>query len=147
MHINRTKRLKVQLLASTVVAFAVAALVPQAYAGFKLPKVSPPKIRVPNVGRPGLPKPFFRPLKQPKIRVPLVSRPVLPTKPGPWQKKLGTEMAAGAAGGAAGGAAFGSGAGPAGTVAGAAGGAAAGAVGGGVGYTFKNHAKKKWGWK
>lgn len=65
----------------------------------------------------------------------------------PSQQRMSTEVVGGTFGGALAGGVFGSFAGPAGTVIGAAGGALAGGVGAAAGTTFKEHARRRWGWR
>lgn len=138
MRLSKPQTSRCALVAAVTAVLTVAGAASQAFGQFSMPKISAPKIHVPKVSAPKM--------HVPQPSMPKVSMPKMP-KVGSFQQKLGTEMAAGAVGGAAAGATFGSFAGPAGTVAGAGGGAVAGAAGAGVGYTFKNHAKKHWGWK
>jgi hypothetical protein len=125
------------LVAVAVLAWTAPAVLGQ----FHLPRLLPSKAPAPpsveaeaEAGAPSQPKAApWRSLKLPKLD--------------PSQHKLGTEVAGGAFGGAVAGGAFGSFAGPAGTMVGAIGGALAGGTGAAAASTFKDHARRRWGWR
>jgi hypothetical protein len=134
-HNARTMRIGLPAILAAVVTMALAA--PQALGQFQLPRVLPSKTP---------PQPNTEAEPSSRLKVPSLANLKLP-KLNASQQKLGTEVVGGAVGGALAGGAFGSFAGPAGTVIGAAGGGLAGGVGAAAATTFKDHARRHWGWR
>jgi hypothetical protein len=125
-------------LSSVLVAVVVmAGTAPPVLGQLHLPRLRPSKTPPqPNVEAET--RSWFR--EPPRLAVKL-------SKIDPSQHKVGTEVVGGAFGGGVAGGAFGSFAGPGGTVVGAAGGALAGGVGAAAAGTFKEYARRHWGWR